>query len=44
MTNPNICCCCGEEHGLDDMHDIKIKSNSHVKWQPKLFYLFDNKK
>ena len=28
MTNPNICCCCGEEHGLDDMHDIKIKGKN----------------
>ena len=28
MTNPNVCCCCGEEHGLDDMHDVKIKGKN----------------
>ena len=28
MTNQNICCCCGEEHGFDDMHNIKIKGKN----------------
>ena len=28
MTNPSVCCCCSEEHGLDDMHDIKIKGKN----------------
>ena len=25
MTEPNVCCCCGEEHGFDDLYDVKIK-------------------
>lgn len=28
MEECNICCCCGEEHGLDKIHDVEIKGEN----------------
>ena len=28
MEKCYICCCCGEEHDLDEVHDVEIKGEN----------------
>ena len=28
MVECYVCCCCGEEHGFDDIHEIEIKGET----------------